>query len=114
MAPEHRATERPESFAEMIARWRRVAETKLHEFNLDRLNKQSVDGMAEGIKLCAADAEQIEKRLRALVQRIRPKPDALMEYDGDNHGDTATAASNSTAEWIAGDLEAILGPEVRP
>ena len=59
-------------------------------------------------------AEQIEKRLRALVQRIRPKPDALMEYDGDNHGDTATAASNSTAEWIAHELEVILGPEVRP
>ena len=43
-----------------------------------------------------------------LIEKYRPKPDALFEYDGDNHGDTAQAASNITAREIIRQLESIL------
>src|SRR6185437_8550041 len=43
-----------------------------------------------------------------LIEKYRPQPDALFEYDGDNHGDTAEAASNITAREIIRQLESIL------
>jgi hypothetical protein len=52
--------------------------------------------------------ERLEK-LFALPEKWRPDEEDLMEYDGDNHGDTAEAAYNRCLKARADELEQILG-----
>lgn len=45
--------------------------------------------------------EQVAKAYERCANSMRPPEDALYEYEGDNHGDTDTAASNRTARYFA-------------
>lgn len=55
-------------------------------------------------------------RVRALIENIqalavslhRNGNDHLMDYDGDNHGDTAEAAHNRCSECCAAELDKLL------
>jgi hypothetical protein len=55
--------------------------------------------------------ERIE-RVKGLAEKWRPdEENALMEYDGDNHGDTAEAAYNRCLKMVADELLAALDGE---
>ena len=64
--------------------------------------------IAHQIKALLPALEQRDRELRELCNELTPQEDALLEYEGDNHGDTADAAWNRAAKYFTDKLRAAI------
>jgi hypothetical protein len=74
--------------------------------HLDNCNRCALEALLPAL-------EQRDRELRELCNELTPQEDALLEYEGDNHGDTADAAWNSAAKYFTDKLRAALNPAER-